>query len=259
MQAWSHDFLGEGVADTALAFVTERFWKRAHQEFPEAKRVFALVSAGEKQFPIALGQPVSVEDVPDTEPRIYIPQWLVAMLELDGCGDSVGLEWIYEEAFPEATRLVLRPHDSAFYHADAREELEGHLTRFGVLTAGTTVTIPISVLGGFPIEFDVVVTEPAGTVLLQGDEVALEFEGALDDAPFELPREVPTAVSAAPEVAATEFGEFKEADDDEPMVPSAAPTPQAQGHVLGGTARPRLADGRAWNPWRAGGGGAKVS
>jgi hypothetical protein len=155
----------------------------------------------------------------------------------------VTVEWIQEESFPEATKIVLRPHDSAFYHADAKEELERCLTQVGVLKEGTTIRVKIAELGGFEIYFDVVKTEPANVVLMQGDEVAIEFMEAMDEAPLSY-RSSP--VSLPPQE------EFKETEQ---MIPSVLAPEQKEmvydgGYTLGGTVKPRLPDGRAWNPWR---------
>jgi hypothetical protein len=78
------------------------------------------------------------------------------------------------------------------------------------------------------------VTEPASIVLMQGDEVAMEFEEALDGA----------AEAQAPIVTPT----IAPMADMEPMVPI-APLIAPVGQVLGGETR-RMADGRPWNPWR---------
>jgi hypothetical protein len=132
--------------------------------------------------------------------------------------------WLTQEAFPEATRIVLRPQDSAFYHADAKEELERALTRLGVIRTGDTILIPLDCLGGYQIPFDVVITEPANIVLAEGDEVIMEFEEALD--------------AISPE----------ESEEEEEESEEAAP-PEPQGQKLGGEVR-YLPDGRRWNPWR---------
>lgn len=203
---------------------------------PDAKRVFAVIRAGDQSHVCALGQPVrgGLGDG-ETDP-LYLPPWMLQTLRLEGAGDLVEVEWIPEEFAPEATKIVLRPHESAFYHANAREELEPALTRYGILQVGSTIPVPLEVLGGYVVLFDVVRCEPADLVLMEGDEVAIEFEKALD-------YEEPVAAAAAPAAPAAlePFG----ADE---MLPAAQAQPQ--GHILGGAARPRLPDGRAWNPWR---------
>jgi hypothetical protein len=173
--------------------------------------------------------------------RLYLPSWALQALGLTGYGDFVSVEWFSQDAFPPATRIVLRPHDSAFYHADAKEELEVALTRLGVVQRGTTVAIPLDCLGGFEVLFDVMATEPANIVLAEGDEVAIEFEEALDAAP--------AAAAPAPAPIPESLCE------DDAMLPTAAPPPLAPstGRTLGGPASERrMPDGSRWNPWKHG-------
>ena len=129
--------------------------------------------------------------------------------------------WRTEEAFPEATRLILKPRDEAFYVTNVKEELEFALTRIGVLQLGDVIRVPLASLGGYEVVFDVLLTEPASIVLMQGDEVAIEFDqvsaAPISEEPFEVGAMLPPAVTVA------------------------------SGNVLGG----RLdASGRPWNPWR---------
>jgi hypothetical protein len=124
----------------------------------------------------------------------------------------------------------MRPHDSTFHTVDAKEELERALTRLGVLSQGKTVIIPISALGGYEIEFDIMVTEPAEIVLADGDEVVMEFEPALDEVPL-------TPLEPLPQ----------EQPDTPMLIPVADNVP---GKVLGGAPTRRMADGRPWNPYR---------
>ena len=91
--------------------------------------------------------------------------------------------------------------------------------------------IPIGGLGGYEIAFDVVVTEPANIVLAEGDEVAMEFEEALD---------APSAPLEPEEFEAEPFEEGA-------MIET---PPVLNGHVLGGEPTRRMPDGRAWNPYR---------
>jgi hypothetical protein len=155
---------------------------------------------------------------------------MLQTMRLEGMGESVEVAVLTDEALPAATRIVLRPHDSAFYGVDSNEELEPVLTRFGVLTAGTTIPVRVDALGGFLVAFDVISTEPANVVLMEGDEVALEFERALDDAGVPAVAANVSANALAPE----------EPFEDGPMIPVAAPA-APKGNVLGGS-RP--------NPWR---------
>ena len=99
---------------------------------------------------------------------------------LNACGEKVHVEVMNTDAFPEATKIVLKVVDSAFYRADVKEQLESALTRIGIVRKHTTLEIPLDELDGFPVEVFVVSTEPADLVLCEGDEVAIEFEEPVD-------------------------------------------------------------------------------
>lgn len=220
MELWSNIFLEE--ADWATCSVSVATWRKITEEH-EGTRQIARIKSGEREVYIALGTPNNVV----AENQIYVPSWLVDHLGVDGAGNTVEVTWLTQEAFPEATRIVLRPQDSAFYHADAKEELERALTRLGVIRTGDTILVPLESLGGYEIPFDVVLTEPANIVLAQGDEVIMEFEEALD------------AISS----------EEESEEETEVVTPEPEPQPEPQGQTLGGEVR-YLPDGRRWNPWR---------
>ena len=222
MELWSNIFLEE--ADWATCSVSVATWRKITEEH-EGTRQIARIKSGEKEVYIALGTPNNVV----AENQIYVPSWLVDHLGVDGAGNTVEVTWLTQEAFPEATRIVLRPQDSAFYHADAKEELERALTRLGVIRTGDTILVPLESLGGYEIPFDVVLTEPANIVLAQGDEVIMEFEEALD------------AISSEEEL--------EEESEEESEEETEVVTPEPQGQTLGGEVR-YLPDGRRWNPWR---------
>ena len=237
MHLWSQAFL-EGDASTATAATDERTWRRLMEEHEGAARLIAQINWGGRLWYVALGSPARVEE----DGGLYLPLWMLDQLGIEGLGEEADVRWLAEDAFPEATRIVLRPHDSAFYHADAKEELERALTTIGVIQQGTTLEIPLEILGGFPVGFDVVALEPASIVLAQGDEVAIEFEEAIDASGAVVPT-VP-APEAVPEPAPTDFSSML--DVPTPVVSTSS---QTQGHILGGQVR-RTADGKPWNPWR---------
>jgi hypothetical protein len=248
MQLWSHAFI-DNDSDTMTCTVDEKVWNRIQSEV-QGQRLFAEIQFGEQSVICALGSPVRISDrlVDDDLQSLFVPFWALERLGAEGMGEIVDVKWRSEEAFPEATRIVLRPHDSAFYHGDAKAELEAALTRLGILRAGDTVTVPLTVLGGFEIGFDVVVTEPANIVLMQGDEVAIEFEEARDGA---AEAQAPVPRPATPVASSPLEGDFLQGLEAFPAA-AAAPPPSlfpGEGQALGGASR-RMPDGRPWNPWR---------
>ena len=216
---WAQHYIYEET-DTATCNVNINEWRRLSED--EDQRIFAKISVGDKTTYIALGAPVT-EVVPMSEHTcVFLPQWLLDMLCIEGSGETVEVEWLNAEHFPEATRIVLRPHDSAFQHADIKEELERALTSIGVLQLGSTVPVALRELGGFTVNFDVVGLEPTALVLMQGDEVAIEFDESVDAIPLEPEPEPQPPVS-------------------EPMLPII----NDGGYKLGGVQRVP-----GWNPYR---------
>jgi hypothetical protein len=219
---WSAAFACDEPFDWATCAVSPHMWNQITDANPDARRLVAQIEFGARRIYMALGTPI--HNTTESASPLFLPNWCMAALGIDGVGEEGTVTWMTEEAFPSATRIVLRPHDSAFHTVDAKEELERALTRLGVLRQGDTILIPIEGLGGYEIAFDVMVTEPAEIVLAEGDEVVMEFDAALDAPPAE-PLEP-----------------LESLEPEEPMLP---PT----GNVLGGVSR-RMPDGRAWNPYR---------
>jgi len=85
---------------------------------------------------------------------------------------------------------------------------------------------------------------------MEGEEVEIEFEEALDAVPSAPPAGYVTpprpprtpVLPSPPEIVRTVMPFSDE------MLPAPLATPL--GERLGGTSRPPLSDGRPWNPWR---------
>ena len=234
MELWSNIFLTDPyAADSATCTIPLHTWRQVTEQNPGA-RLFGEITLGEKKIYAALGVP-NAETEGGSE-KLYLPRWMLEQLDTLGEGEIAEVQWLSQEAFPEATRIVVRPHDSAFYHANAKEELERCLTRLGVLRQGDTISLNLECLGGFEILFDIVLTEPANLVLAEGDEVVMEFEAALDAPPEPSPRpDTPIPIHEEPVSMSS-------------MLPEPVEKP---GVVLGGEER-LMPDGRRWNPWRDG-------
>jgi hypothetical protein len=217
---------------------------------------------GDKDVFCALGEPIQMEHFGNSQTgkNIIIPSWVLDTLGIDGSGENVEISWLAEDSFPNATRLVLRAQDSALYHGDVKEELEHNLTSYGVIMEGTSIPVSIRLLNGFSVQIDVVRTYPANVVLLEGDEVAFEFEPALDAAPQEVEPSAPIpafpSYEPIPVAMPAPVPVFPLPESLAPPIPVAQPFadkgPYAGliGYRLGGTNPPPLPDGRLWNPWR---------
>jgi hypothetical protein len=93
--------------------------------------------------------------------------------------ESVTIEAFESDSLPKATRIVLRPIDSSLFDADFMPVLEAAFSRMGVLQQGRQIQVPIAELG-ITVDLFVEKTEPEAEVYLDGDEIPLEFEQAVD-------------------------------------------------------------------------------
>jgi hypothetical protein len=144
-----------------------------------------------------IGQPVTVDDSEEheTSRNLYLPLWMIDAGHFRGEGEEAVLTIMDEEFFPNASKIVLRVIDSAFYNADIKEELERALSAMGVIKQHTTLQIPIQALGGYTVEVFIAETEPANVVLCDGEEVAVEFQEPLDQiAPPRPPTPIPEPI-----------------------------------------------------------------
>ena len=223
----STDFLEtDADASSSVCYIEQDDWERRLTESADIRRLFAVIKFGEgmEQQRVCAVEHLSTRFMPQQiENPIFLPLWMIP--EGAPIGDMVDVEFFSQDAFPEASRIVLKPLDSAFYNTDAKEMLTESLTRLGVLQKGDTVLLKLEELGGYEMGFYVSELEPADIVLLNAEEVAVEFEEAAD-----------------------------QWDGRRPGTPipeeQAVIQPDVSGTVLGGGPVRRLPDGRAWNPYR---------
>ena len=208
-------------------------------------RYFMQIGSMEEGFVVAIGNPVMNSNTGDK--AVYLPQWMIERHGLLGEGEVREIQILTEEAFPQATKIVLRVVDSAFYNSDVKKELEEALTRIGVIKKGQLLHVPIQALGDFIVDIYVSELEPANIVLCEGEEVAVEFEEPVDA--FES-RNAETNANSPYSVHTLEAIRTPTPVPDEmvPMilpVPVALPFPTSTGNVLG-------SDPSAIPEWRRG-------
>ena len=221
----------EAAANSSVCYIDQDDWERRLTESSEIRRLFAVITFGDEITRVCAVEHVARRHLPQhMENPIFVPLWMLP--EDAPLGDTVEVEFFSQDAFPEASRIVLKPLDSAFYNTDAKEMLTESLSRLGVLKKGDTVLLKLEELGGYEMGFYVSELEPADIVLLNAEEVAVEFEEAADQWDGRRPD---TPIPAEPEL----------------LVPQMVETvPDVSGTVLGGGPVRRMADGRAWNPYR---------
>lgn len=155
-------------------------WMRQH---PTSTRLFARIRHPfqlDDSFLVAVGDPVHSHDFQKT---LFLPQWIVQANQYSGCGEETTVTVIGESDLPKATRIVVRPVDSMlFQSSDVIGIFEQNLSRLGCLQQGKLYPLPILELNT-DVSFFVEVLEPEGEVFLDGDEIPLEFESAVDSPP----------------------------------------------------------------------------
>lgn len=233
-KVYSTDYLADDSPfDITVGFLHESIFLRKMEEL-RCNRIFAAISFPNYQTKY-IAMNLTVDRDADRD-AIYLPHWIIpSEFEI---GEDVEIEFMSDEAFPEATKITLRPLDSAFYNTDVKEELTQSLTRIGLVQAGTIIQTRLSELGGYEMGFYIVGCEPTSLVLCSGDEVAIEFEEASDLWDGRPPTPIP-----GPDEVLQPVGE------QDSMIPAVQDIAGPVGNVLGGEIR-RMPDGRPWNPWR---------
>lgn len=193
IQLYSKAFLPHENTQTSslTADLSRDFWEELHREL-DCKRPFLCFKKGEESMILAVSNPVQEQGHTEGEYKVYAPLSFLDRLGASGDGEQVDITVLSEEAFPQATKIVLRSFDSAIYNSDVKQEIEYALSNLGVIERHAQLQIPIRELGGYPVEVFISELEPADLVLCEGDEVVLEFEEPLDQiAPPPVPSERP--------------------------------------------------------------------
>lgn len=203
IRIWSTAYspVGHGTqeAEGYTIQVDKECWEKIlHQEGSKRKFLKLEHPEGLQDWFAPLGHPVPTQhaEAEGDHYNIYMPLWMLDAAHLKGEGEESVLEVMDEEYFPQASKIVMRVIDSAFYNADVKEELEKALSSIGVIQEHTTLQIPVAALDGFKIEVFVSKLEPANIVLCDGEEVALEFEEPVDQ--ISPPPRTPTPIPEPP-------------------------------------------------------------
>lgn len=236
---YSQEFSPSGDQDPFTISVEESLWRIYFEGNQTRGRFFLRITSedGSKEWIAPAGDVVYKRMLADEEQEnqqnpIYMPLWMLDSAGFEGNGEVLKCFLLSNDAFPEATKIVLRVIDSAFYTENLKDELEVALTKIGVLRKHTTIQIPIPSLGNYPVELFVSDLEPAECVLCDGEEVAVEFEEPVDQIPAPPPVErPPTPIPEPPPMLSnpSQRGGF---------VPF-----QGEGYTLGGT-NPNLPEWR---------------
>jgi hypothetical protein len=201
------------------ADLSRDFWEIIHREL-HCKRCFLCFQKGDASMILAVSNPVMEQGHTEGDYKVYAPMSFLDRLGATGDGETVDVTVLSEEAFPQATKIVLRSFDSAIYNSDVKQEIEYALSNIGVIERHAQLQIPIRDLGGYPVEVFISEVEPADLVLCEGDEVVLEFEEPLDQiAPPRPPTPIPETIPRLESMLAE--------------MQQAQPQPQPEGRTLG--------------------------
>ena len=231
IRIWSSAYAPNPQTDSFSIQVEKSLWEKAMRE-ESGKRKFLRIEhpEGLDDWVAPIGEPVSCDIEAEQKDddvcyNVFLPLWMIDAAQMDGTGHQAVAEVVDEEFFPEATKIVLRVIDSAFYNADVKEELERALSAIGVIRQYTTLQIPIYALGNYTVEVFISETQPANIVLCDGEEVAVEFQEPVDQIrpPTPMP-EIPAALLTNTMVP-DEFLGSTQTTGFQPF--------QGQGHTLG--------------------------
>lgn len=249
-------------ADTSVCYIDASDWETRLLESPDIRRLFAVITFSKATNEEAVTRICAVDHLAirytlaDMENPIFVPLWM--MPDTATIGERVDVNFFSQDAFPEASRIVLKPLDYAFYNVNVKDMLTDSLTRLGVLKKGDTILLSWEGSGEdvperVELGFYVVDVEPADVVLLNAEEVVVEFEEAADrwdgqpPGPAESPGSPASPGSARPGTPIP--GQLERLHSFVQETIAEAPS-QPPGVILGGGPVRRMADGRPWNPYR---------
>lgn len=159
-------FLDESVPENDVCIIPKGLWSMWIQTQTDEILLVKITAEG-KEYTLHIHS--YHDNDPDT---IYIPSWCFGNTPLE-------VEMARVPSPPIATKLILQPLDSELYHCDIAAAVSEHLSKWQVLSEGTTLTVPCPELGGFLVDIFVQKTEPGPTVLLRG-EVPMELAEPLE-------------------------------------------------------------------------------
>lgn len=196
-------FSPDGILEPFCVSPSLNKWQSWMEANPNASRLFLRIYHPQniddtETFLVPVGDPVRGAE---NENAIYMPTWMIDANKYMGAGEETIVEVLEASSFPKATRIVLRPTDSAIHDVDVVNVFERYFSRLGVLQEGKLYLVPLEELGGFQVSVYVEKLEPGPEVYLDGDDVPLEFERAVDY--VEPPPRPPTPVPAAPSLLAS--------------------------------------------------------
>jgi hypothetical protein len=143
---------------------------RIHQGHQASVRWIAVLHYNQKEYRIALGDPVR-----DSSQVLFVPPWFLQQMNVIGDGEIMEVSFERAETLPKATRLrfsIIGNNNDIPDGIEVRDLLEGPLSQLGVLEKNQIIPIPVLEHHQLKLE----VCEPNDLVFLDGNDVAFEIE-----------------------------------------------------------------------------------
>jgi hypothetical protein len=181
---YAEAFCDRDLKDIWTVRPTSDLFEKWMREHPTSTRLFVRI-----QHPFHLDEPMLAAvgdpiETPEFHNAMFLPTWMVHSNQYRGIGEEAHVTVFDQAELPKATRIVIRPVDSLMFQtSDVLSVFERNLSRLGVLQQGKLYPLPLEEFDGTIVSFFTEVLEPEGEVFLDGDEIPLEFEEAVDSPP----------------------------------------------------------------------------
>lgn len=181
---YSEAFCDRELKDMWTVRPTSDLFERWMRDHPTSTRLFVRIHHPfhlDETMLAAVGDPI---ETPEFHNAIFLPTWMIHSNQYSGIGEDTRISVFDQSELPKATRIVVRPVDSLLFQtSDVLSVFERNLSKLGVLQQGKLYPLPLEEFDGTIVTFFTEVLEPEGEVFLDGDDIPLEFEEALDSPP----------------------------------------------------------------------------
>mgnify|MGYP006271644419 CR=1 FL=1 len=193
IQLYSEAFIDDNGSTNKLCVRPSMdVWERIMNNHQHFDRIFIRIhhpTLDNETFLIPMGDPVPVGT--SLSNSLFLPTWILDTNLIQGCGEETFIETVTPDHLPKATKIVLRPIDSLLLNMDVVEQLQPPLSALGCLQENKQYNIPLEAMDGYTVPVFVAKLEPSHEVFLDGDEIPLEFEEAVDSVPPRPPTPMP--------------------------------------------------------------------
>lgn len=184
IQLYSEAFIDEEFHNKLCVRPSMDVWESIMNRHQHFDRIFLRIhhpSLDNESFLVPIGDPIPVSS--NLVNSLFLPSWMLDTNLIQGCGEETVFDIVTPNDLPKATKITIRPIDSVLLNVDVVEQLQPPLSTLGCLQVNKQYYIPLQAMDGFVVPIFVSKLEPSGEVFLDGDEIPLEFEEAVDSVP----------------------------------------------------------------------------